>query len=73
MTFKQAIAKSLTVRWKVSFCPQGEKCWCRVIEPEEQIIDDDGEQIHIAPSGSIAKDHAEHIVRVHNSYFNESE
>ena len=66
MNYEEASKYILTVKWKVSQCQQGEECWCRVIEPEKDITDDDGNEIYIAPSGTISKLHAEHIVNLHN-------
>lgn len=68
MTFDEATAYSLTIPWKVSLCDQGEKCWCRIIEPVEELKDVDGEDIYIAASGCIPTVYAEHIVKLHNSY-----
>jgi hypothetical protein len=31
MTYQEAINKSLTLKWKVGTCSQGEECWCRTI------------------------------------------
>ena len=66
MTFQEATQKSLRVKWKVALCNQGEKCWCRMIVPEEPIEDKDGNEIIIASSGDVRKEYAEHIVRLHN-------
>ena len=66
MNYKEAIELSLKTKWKLSNCQEGEKCWCRVIEPETEISDQDGNEIYIAGSGSISKEHAEHIVYLHN-------
>lgn len=67
MTYKEAQEKALSVRWKTSICFSGEECWCKVIEPEEPIKDNHGEDIYIVPSGSISKEYAEHIVKLHNN------
>ena len=66
LTYQEAQEKSLTVRWKTEMCPQKEACWCRLIVPEEPISDKDGNEIYIAGSGCIQKEHAEHIVKIHN-------
>lgn len=66
MDYKEAQEYSLTKEWKISLCNQGKDCWCRMIEPKEEIVDDDGNEIFIAPSGSISKLYAEHIVELHN-------
>lgn len=68
MTYTEGLQKALTVKWKTSPCNQGEKCWCRTIEPIEEIVDDDGNEIYISPSGTIHSEHAEHIVKFHNEY-----
>ncbi len=66
LTYNEAIAYSLTVNWKTSLCGQGEKCWCRIIEPVEEIKDKDGEEIYIAASGCIPTVYAEYVVKLHN-------
>ena len=40
MNYQEAIRHSLTVKWKTTPCQSGESCWCRVIEPEEEIKDE---------------------------------
>lgn len=70
MNYAEATEYSLTVKWKTTICPNGEDCWCRIIEPELEIKDDDGNEIYIAASGCIDKIHAERIVKVHNYYLN---
>jgi len=71
MNYKEAIEYSLTVRWKTTLCEsQGDSCWCRIIEPEEEIKDDDDNEIYIASSGKIPKEYAEHIVKIHNESLN---
>ena len=67
MEYKEAMAKALTVKWKTTPCTTGEECWCRIIEPVEKMEDKDGNEIYIIGSGGISKDHAEHIVRIHNA------
>ena len=53
------------LRWRVISC--GEKdCWCRCIGTETPVFDDNGDELYIAPAGSIPKENAEHIVEVHN-------
>lgn len=66
LTYKEAQERSLNVRWKTTCCPQGEVCWCRIIEPEEKITDKDGEEIYIAASGCVPTIYAEKIVQLHN-------
>jgi hypothetical protein len=73
MDYIEALKYSNTVKWKISFCGQGENCWCRVIEPEIEIKDDKGNEIYIAGSGSVSLEHAEHIVKIHNDSLNEKQ
>lgn len=69
MNYQESIEYSLRVRWKAVPCVQsGEKCWCRVIKPEQEIVDEDGNEIYICGSGEISKEHAEHIVKAHNAF-----
>jgi len=68
MTYDEAVAFSLTVTWKTSFCNEGEKCWCRIIEPVEEIKDKDNNDIYIAASGCIPTEYAVHLVKLHNQY-----
>ncbi len=70
MTYKEARDLSLVVKWKTRECgtrPRGE-CWCMLIEPKKKIVDDNGEEIYIVGSGCISRQHAEHIVRIHNKW-----
>lgn len=67
LSYQEAQALSLTVKWKTTTCSQGEECWCRTIEPTEKIIDKDGEEIYIVGSGSIDTLYAKHIVGLHNN------
>lgn len=66
LTYDEALAKSFQVPWKTSQCIQGEKCWCRIIEPVDRIIYDGDEEVYIAGSGAIPKEYAEYIVDLHN-------
>jgi len=66
MNYNEALEKSKIVKWKTTPCTSGEDCWCRIIEPIERIEDDEGNEVYIASSGSINKEHAEHIVKIHN-------
>lgn len=70
-TYEEAMELCLTVPWKITKCNQGESCWCRMIEPVEEIkymsaISEDTETIYIARSGSLEKKIAEHMVKLHN-------
>lgn len=66
MSYEEAIKHSLTVPWKAVVCPTGRSCWCRMIVPEEELLDNKGEEIYIAGAAVIHKEHAEHIVKLHN-------
>lgn len=68
LTYSEAMEQSLHVRWKVSTCNSGEKCWCRVIEPEIPIMTENEDYISVISDGSINKAHAEHIVKLHNEH-----
>lgn len=70
MTYEEATQYSLTVKWKTSTCSEGARCWCRMIEPEEEIKDNKGNEIYIVGSGCVPKDYAEHIVKLHNASLN---
>jgi len=68
LTFDEATDLSLKVKWKTILCNSGEECWCRIITPEIDIEDKDGNEIYIAGSGAIPKIYAEHIVKLHNDF-----
>lgn len=70
MNYQEAKQHSLTVKWKTTPCQVGESCWCCIVEPEQEIKDDDGNEIYIVGSGSISKEYAEHIVKLHNDSLN---
>jgi len=69
MTYQEAKLKSLTVKWKVVTCVQGEQCWCRGVECDPPILFMDGdteESFYPIQGGKVLKDIVEHIVRLHN-------
>jgi hypothetical protein len=72
MTYQEARKESLSVEWKTVTCQQGEKCWCRMIEPSTPILykeNEEDEELHeyyVCHSGALDKETAEHIVKVHN-------
>lgn len=74
MNYEEAIRKSLKVEWKVGFCPQGDKCWCRTIEPIEPITfinqNNEEDEFYILPIGSLNKETVEHLVKLHNNKLN---
>jgi len=70
LKYEEAQDLSLTVKWKTTPCESGESCWCRIIEPEKQLIDEKGNEIYIAGSGCVPTIYAEHIVKLHNDSLN---
>lgn len=78
--YEQARDYSHTIPWKIGTCVSGERCWCRIIFPVEEIewIETDIHPVNnhelianhkldaIVPDGSVHKIIAEHIVKVHN-------
>jgi hypothetical protein len=75
MNYEEAIQKSLTVKWKVDTCSQGEQCWCRVIKCEEPLMFKekeylDEDEYYIVGTGDLNKETAEHIVKIHNQTIN---
>ena len=54
------------VRWKITTCISGEKCWCRIIEPEVEMFSDDGHELYIAGDGTLSRGAAEYLVEIHN-------
>lgn len=66
MNYAEAIQHAISKRWKTVPCSQGESCWCCAIVPEEPVTDDAGNEIIIAPEGTITKPTAEYIVKLHN-------
>jgi len=71
MTYQEAKKKSLTVKWRVDACSQGEACWCRMIATVEPLLFDDGGEIEeymVVPAGLLDNETAEHIVNLHNIY-----
>ncbi len=70
MTYTEAQQKSLTVRWKIVTCDQGEKCWCRAIKCEEPLMfkeDNSEDEYFVVRYGELNKDHAEYFVKLHNN------
>ena len=59
----------LEVKWKVSDCGHAD-CWCGIIEPEEKIIDENNFEVTVIDAGSINKEIADHIVKLHNDSLN---
>lgn len=76
-TFEEARDYSFNVRWKVETCFSGENCWCRIVVPEKPITfkyEQDREyeeEFQIISDGSVDKETAEHIVKIHNKRIEE--
>ena len=71
MTYAEAIQKSLTVKWKMYTCKEGEQCWCRTIKCEEPLMykeRDDAEENEywVIGPGELNKETVEHLVKIHN-------
>jgi hypothetical protein len=74
--YDEAQKHSLTVHWKLETCNVGESCWCRIILPTEKILYKNkvgetervDEFEHIIPDGSIDKETAEHVLKLHNDH-----
>jgi hypothetical protein len=68
MTYQEAINESLTLKWKVGTCSQGEECWCRTITCDPPLMYEEvgDEEFYVVGSGQIMKEVAEHIVNIHN-------
>jgi hypothetical protein len=56
----------LKVEWKVELCHTGESCWCRIIVPKIPVFYRE-EEMTICDAGSISKEVAEHLVKLHNN------
>lgn len=57
----------LSVEWKTKVCSQGKDCWCRIIVPKERLTDEEGNELYVVGSGSIPKEYATHLVKLHNN------
>jgi hypothetical protein len=71
MTYQEAINESLTLKWKVGTCSQGEECWCRTITCDPPLMYEEvgDEEFYVVGSGQIMKEVAEHIVNIHNKTY----
>lgn len=70
MKYEEAIQKSLSTKWVIGTCSEGEKCWCRTVSCEPHIMfkDSDGSEHEYWPirSGEVGRETVEHIVKLHN-------
>jgi hypothetical protein len=76
-SYDEAHKYRLTIPWKLETCNAGESCWCRIILPTEKIFyknQSDGEIVqefeYIIPDGSVDKETAEYLVKLHNDTLN---
>ena len=53
--------------WVTGTCQSGEECWCREILPTSPLFDDNGDELYVVGPGSISKEEAEYIVKLHNA------
>lgn len=62
----------INFRWKTEPC-HTKDCWCAIITTEKPVFWEQSpeEEAYIAPSGSIPKEIAEHIVKIHNNNLKE--
>lgn len=68
MTYEEALSKTKSVNWKTEACNSGEDCWCRLIVPEVDIIEDCDEVVIISPSGCVSEELARYIVELQNNH-----
>lgn len=73
LSYEEATGLCLKTKWKIAFCTSGAECWCRMIIPDKEIYDKDGNEIYVAGSGCIPTIYAEHIVKLHNNSLTDSE
>lgn len=76
MNYEEARKHSFNIPWKLDVCHVGEKCWCRLILPTEEIkyihvykdtgLETEEEIEWIIPDGSIDKETAEYFVDLHH-------
>ena len=72
MTYVEAIKKSLTTKWIIGTCSQGEECWCRTVKCDPPVMfkereDSDEEEYYPIRAGEVGKETVEHIVNLHNN------
>ena len=73
MDYKQALSEALTKKWLSCQCPTGEQCWCKVVRLEEPIKCEEDETLdYICPAAALQDLHADHIVKLHNSFLLEN-
>ena len=64
----------INYRWKSEPCfaerKNGEDCWCACVVPEEKLFYEKfpEDEADVIPYGSVTKEVAEHIVKIHNEH-----
>lgn len=72
MNYKEAEKLAYQVEWKTTLCHVGKECWCRCIEPKKKIKykedenDEDFREFYLIGDGSVNKELANYIVKLHN-------
>ena len=70
LDYGQAITESLSRKWKIDTCQQGEECWCRVIKCDPPLFfvesNRDEQEYCVIRSGELCKETVEHLVKLHN-------
>ena len=73
LDYEQAITESLSRKWKIDTCQQGEECWCRVIKCDPPLFfvekNCDDQEYYVVRSGELVKETVEHLVKLHNQSF----
>jgi|LakMenEpi03Aug12_release.lakeMendotaPanAssembly.Ray.scaffolds.fasta_scaffold652304_2 hypothetical protein len=64
MTYEETKLKLLTLPWKRVKCTQ-ETCWCAGITTEQPVEFEDDE-LYVVRTGSMYKEVADHIIKIHN-------
>lgn len=67
MSYSEFFELAKRQRWKIGNCSQGQICWCRTVEIEDMIFDEDGVLRKVVNEGSMMKEMVEYIVELHNS------
>lgn len=66
LTYDEAFDLSFKVKWRTGLCNSGKECWCRTIETQTNIKYDGNNNFYIVGDGSLPKELANYIVKLHN-------
>lgn len=69
ISYDEAFKKSLSVKWKTLECGSP-NCWCLMVAPVETIPFGNDDEFYIATSGTLDREIAEYIVKLHNGKIN---